>query len=317
MNTARTHLTRRRALKLGLVAGAGLSLDRLTLRAEEAESLPLITRAIPGSEKKIPVIGLGTNQYGVETEEELAPRREVLRQFPKLGLSLVDTAPGYGKSEEVLGKLVTELGIREQLFIATKVTTEGGDEKKGIAMLEESFKRLQTKHIELIQVHSLRGWETLLPVLREWKKEGRISYYGVTTSDDNQYPDLIKVLEKEELDFVQFDYSVGNRNAEERILPLVAEKKIAALINMPLGGRRGANLLSKTSGKPLPDFAKEINASSWAQILLKYVVSHPAVTAAIPGTTKLKHLEDNAAAARGVLPDAGLRKRIEEAFAAL
>ncbi len=317
MNTARTPLTRRCALKLGLVAGAGLTLDRFTLSAQEAAPLPLITKEIPGSGKKLPVIGLGTNQYGASTEEELAARREVLRQFPKLGLTLIDTAPAYGKSEEVLGKLIAELGIRDQLFIATKVTAEDGDVKKGIAMLEESFKRLQVKHIELVQVHSLHGWETLLPLLRDWKKEGRISHYGVTTSDDRQYPDLIKILEKEALDFVQFDYSVGNRNAEEKILPLVAEKKIASLINMPLGGRRGANLLSQTTDKPLPDFAKEINASTWAQILLKYVISHPAVTAAIPGTTKLKHLEDNAAAARGVLPDAAMRKRIEEAFAAL
>lgn len=317
MNTVQTHLTRRGALKLGLVAGAGLTLDRLTLRAEESAALPLIAKSIPGSGRKIPVIGLGTNQYGVSTEEELAPRREVLRQFPKLGLSLIDTAPGYGKSEEVLGKLIAELGIRDQLFIATKVTADGGDVKKGIEMLEESFKRLQTKHIELVQVHSLRGWEVLLPLLRDWKKEGRISHYGVTTSDDKQYPELVKILEKEELDFVQFDYSVGNRNAEEKILPLVAEKRIASLVNMPFGGRRGPAIIAKTAGKPLPDFAKEINATSWAQILLKYVVSHPAVTAAIPGTTKLKHMEDNAAAARGVLPDAGMRKRIEEAFAAL
>ena len=317
MNTVQTHLTRRGALKLGLVAGAGLTLDRLTLRAEESAALPLIAKSIPGSGRKIPVIGLGTNQYGVSTEEELAPRREVLRQFPKLGLSLIDTAPGYGKSEEVLGKLIAELGIRDQLFIATKVTADGGDVKKGIEMLEESFKRLQTKHIELVQVHSLRGWEVLLPLLRDWKKEGRISHYGVTTSDDKQYPELIKILDKEELDFVQFDYSVGNRNAEEKILPLVAEKRIASLVNMPFGGRRGPAIIAKTAGKPLPDFAKEINATSWAQILLKYVVSHPAVTAAIPGTTKLKHMEDNAAAARGVLPDAGMRKRIEEAFAAL
>jgi aryl-alcohol dehydrogenase-like predicted oxidoreductase len=317
MNTAKTHLTRRSAIKLGLVTGAGLSLGRLPLSAQETATLPLITKAIPGSDKNIPVIGLGTNQYGATTEEELAPRREVLRQFPKLGLSLIDTAPGYGKSEEVLGKLIAELGIREQLFIATKVTADGGDMKKGIEMLEESFKRLQTKHIELVQVHSLRGWEVLLPLLRDWKKEGRISHYGVTTSDDKQYPELIKILEKEELDFVQFDYSVGNRNAEEKILPLVAEKKIASLVNMPFGGRRGPAIIAKTAGKPLPDFAKEMNATSWAQILLKYVVSHPAVTAAIPGTTKLKHMEDNAAAARGILPDAGMRKRIEEAFAAL
>lgn len=317
MNTAKTPLTRRSALKLGLVAGAGLGLSPHLLLAQEAAALPLNTKAIPSSGKKIPVIGLGTNQYGVSTEEELAPRREALRQFPKLGLTLIDTAPGYGKSEEVLGKLIAELGIRDQLFLATKVTVDGGDVKKGVEMLEESFKRLQTKHIELIQVHSLRGWQTLLPLLRDWKKEGRISYYGVTTSDDKQYPDLVKILEKEALDFVQFDYSVGNRNAEEKILPLVAEKKIASLVNMPFGGRRDPNIIAKTTGKPLPDFAKEINATSWAQILLKYVVSHPAVTATIPGTTKLKHLEDNAAAARGAMPDAAMRKRIEEAFAAL
>jgi aryl-alcohol dehydrogenase-like predicted oxidoreductase len=139
----------------------------------------------------------------------------------------------------------------------------------------------------------------------------------VTTSNDRQYEDFIKVLENEKLDFVQVDYSVGNRNAEERILPLAADKGVATLINTPLGGRRGNNLITQTTGKPLPDFAREINATSWAQILLKYVVSHPGVTAAIPGTTKVKHLEDNAGAARGVLPDAALRKRIEQAFAAL
>jgi aryl-alcohol dehydrogenase-like predicted oxidoreductase len=309
-------LTRRSAIKLGALAGAGLALSRLPLYADDA-GLPLITKAIPSSGKKIPVIGLGTNAYGVDAAEELAARREVLKRMPEVGLSVVDTAPGYGKSESVIGTLVSEIGNRDKLFLATKVTVDGDNLSGGIAMLEESFKRLKTDRIDLIQVHSLRGTALLLPVLRDWKKAGRIGYYGVTTSNDRQYEDLIKVLENEKLDFVQVDYSVGNRNADERILPLAADKGVAALINLPLGGRRGNNLITQTTGKPLPDFAKEINATSWAQIMLKYVVSHPGVTTAIPGTTKVKHLEDNAGAARGVLPDAAMRKRIEQAFAAL
>lgn len=306
-------LTRRRILQLGIATGAALA-SPWAFAAEDSEKTRLITKSIPVSGKKLPVIGLGTNNYGVEAEAELAARREVLKRFPELGLSVVDTAPGYGKSEVVIGKLVKEIGNRSSLFLATKVTADGNDPKPGIAMLEESFKRLQTDHIELVQIHSLRGTAPLLPVLREWKKQGRISYYGVTTSEDRQYAALLKVMETEELDFIQVDYSLGNRSAEEKILPLAAEKKLAVLLNMPLGGRRGENLISKTTGKPLPDFAKEIQCTSWAQILLKYVVSHPSATCAIPGTTKLKHLEDNAAAAHGELPDAALRKRIEQAF---
>lgn len=311
------NLTRRGALKIGLAAGAGLALNRVALHAQDNASLPLINKPIPSSGKQIPVVGLGTNAYGVEAEDELAARREVLKRMPELGLSVVDTAPGYGKSEVVLGNLIQDIGNRDQLFLATKVTVDDGDVNKGIAMLEESFRRLRTDHVELLQVHSLRGTALLLPVLREWKKAGRISYYGVTTSDDKQYPDLIRVLETEPLDFVQVDYSIANRNAEERVLPLAKDKGAAVLLNFPFGGRRGNNVISQTAGKPLPDFAREINATSWAQILLKYLVSHPAVTCAIPGTVRVKHLEDNAGAARGVLPDAALRKRIEEAFAAL
>lgn len=309
--------SRRQALRYTAAATAAACLGPITLRAEEAASAPLLTKTIPSSGKKIPVIGLGTNAYSVEGEAELAPRREVLKRMPELGLTVVDTAPGYGKAESVIGHLVQEIGNRDQLFFATKVTAADGDVQKGIAMLEESFKRLKTKHIELMQVHSLRGTSVLLPVLREWKKEGRLSYYGVTTSDDSQYEELAKVIETEPLDFVQVDYSLGNRNAEERILPLCADKGVAVLLNLPLGGRRGNNLIAQLAGKPLPEFAKELGCSSWAQLLLKYAVSHPAVTCAIPGTTKVKHLEDNAAAARGVLPDAALRRRIEEVFAAL
>lgn len=320
MNTDHTRFTRRHALKFGFTTAATLSAAPYLLHAEDKPSGELITKAIPSSGKKISVIGLGTNAYGVEKEDELAARREVLKRMPEVGLTVVDTAPGYGKSEVVLGNLIKEIGNRDKLFLATKVTVDldkGQDVKSGIAMLEESFKRLQTKHLDLMQVHSLRGTAVLLPVLREWKKEGRISYYGVTTSDDKQYPDLIKVLETEKLDFVQVDYSIANRNADERILPLCKDKGAAVLINFPFGGRRGNNLIAQTTGKSLPGFAAEIQCTSWSQILLKYTVSHPAITCAIPGTVKVKHVEDNAVAARGVLPDAAMRRKIEEAFAAL
>ncbi len=316
MNTR--HLTRRQALQFTLAAGAGAAFAGPSLQAQSATEL--ITKTIPSSGKKIPVIGLGTNAYGVDAPDELAARREVLKRMPELGLTVVDTAPGYKTSETVLGNLIKDIGNRDKLFLATKVTVDvdkGQTVKDGIAMLEESFKKLQTDHIDLMQVHSLRGVEVLLPVLREWKQAGRISYYGVTTSDDKQYEKLIQVLETEKLDFVQVDYSIGNRNAEERILPLAQDKGVATLLNFPFGGRREDNAITKTLGKPLPDFAAEIQCTSWAQILLKYLVSHPAVTCAIPGTVKMKHLEDNAKAAHGTLPDQGLRKKIEEAFAAV
>ncbi len=320
MHSSPHSLSRRHAIKLSVAAGLGLALDRAAAPAQAAPTGELITKVIPSSGKKLPVIGLGTNAYGVDAADELAARREVLKRMPEVGLSVVDTAPGYKTSEVVLGNLIKDIGNRDKLFLATKVTVDedkGQTVKDGIAMLEESFKRLQTDHIDLMQVHSLRGVELLLPVLREWKQAGRISYYGVTTSDDKQYDKLIKVLETEKLDFVQVDYSIANRNAEERILPLCLEKGVATLINFPFGGRRGENTITQTLGKPLPGFAADIQCTSWPQILLKYIVSHPAINVAIPGTIKVKHVEDNAAASHGTLPDAALRKKIEEAFAAV
>lgn len=317
MNMTSKNLSRRQALQLALAAGAGAALSPLSAQSGGAD---LITKAIPSSGRKIPVVGLGTNAYGVDDAAELAARREVLKRMPEVGLTLVDTAPGYKTSETVLGNLIKDIGNRDKLFLATKVTVDvekGQTVKDGIAMLEESFKKLQTDHIDLMQVHSLRGVEVLLPVLREWKQAGRISYYGVTTSDEKQYDKLIKVLETEKLDFMQVDYSIANREVEKRILPLALDKGVATLLNFPFGGRRGDNVFAKTAGKPLPDFAAEIQCTSWAQILLKYLVSHPAVTCAIPGTIKVKHLEDNAGASHGTLPDQALRKKIEEAYAAL
>jgi aryl-alcohol dehydrogenase-like predicted oxidoreductase len=303
-------LTRRTFVQLGMVAAA-IGRSRLAL----ADKPPaLITRAIPSTGEKLPVIGLGTNRYGVTEAAELAARRDVLRRLPELGGSVVDTAPAYGQSEEVIGRLVSELKNRDRLWLATKVTSSSGGAAEGRKMLDESFRRLRTQRIQLVQVHSLKGVRDMLPVLREHKKAGRLSYVGVTTSRDEQYDDLLEVMRRETLDFIQVDYSISDRNAADKILPLAAARGTAVLVNLPLG--RG-NALAKVKDKALPAWAKDIDATSFAQVFLKYVVSHPAVTVAIPGTTKVEHLEDNLGAARGRLPDAAMRRTIEKFFDAL
>jgi aryl-alcohol dehydrogenase-like predicted oxidoreductase len=306
-------VTRRQFCQLSLAAAA-IGKSQLAFAEKPAEKSSLITRAIPSTGEKLPVIGLGTNRYGVTEAAELAARRDVLRRMPELGAKVIDTAPAYGASEEVIGRLVGELKNRDKLWIATKVTAPNASVEDGRKMLDESFRRLRTERVELVQVHSLNGVKEMLPVLREQKKAGRLKYLGVTTSRDEQYTDLLEIMRKEQLDFIQVDYSIANRNAADKILPLAASRGMAVLANLPLG--RG-NVLDKIKDRPLPDWAKQIDATSFAQVFLKYVVSHPAVTVAIPGTTKIEHLEDNLGAARGRLPDAEMRRRIEKYFDAL
>jgi aryl-alcohol dehydrogenase-like predicted oxidoreductase len=182
------------------------------------------------------------------------------------------------------------------------------------AAMDQSFRRLRTDHIELLQVHNMNDSDKQLPAFAEYKQSKKIKYLGVTTSQDGHYDEMLRVMRAHKLDFIQVDYSIGNRSAEEKVLPLAQERGIAVLANVPLGGRRGS-LISNLGDKPLPPWASELGATSWAQLLLKYVVSHPAVTCAIPGTTKLKHAEDNQAAGRGQLPDAAMRKKMEEFWA--
>ncbi len=318
--------SRRDALRLGLAAGAGLVLGRLPLRGEELSrltrvlQLPLVTRPIPSSGEPLPVIGLGTAQsWGDTPHDQLC---DLLREMPELGGKVVDTAPSYGKSEEALGDAINDQGLRSRFFLATKVSLGGGrgrggqaaaapDPQRGIDSLAQSMERLHTKVIDLMQVWNLGGTETLLPMLREWKTAGKIRYHGVTTSSDRQYDTLLQLMKAEKLDFIQVDYSINNRNAEEQILPLAAERGMGVLINLPFGRE---SVFQKSSGKPVPDWAKEIDCTSWPQIFLKWVVSHPAVTCAIPGTTKLEHLTDNLGAAHGRMPDAAMRKRIQDAY---
>lgn len=309
-----TSVSRRSVMKGGLAAGIGMALGSTSASAADS-SLPLITKAIPSTGEKLPVIGLGTNAYSVTAPEEIAARREVLKHFPQLGAKIIDTARSYGESEVVLGNLIKELGIRDKVFIATKTPTRS-DLSQASKELELALTRMQVSRLDLLQVHNFNGTEEYIPLFQEWKKAGKVRYIGVSTSTDQQYPQLLDAMKKYPLDFIQVDYSIENRGAEDEILPLAQSKGMAVLINVPLGGRRG-NLLPRVADKPLPAWAKEIDATSWAQVLLKYNVSHPAVTAVIPGTTKLAHLEDNQRAGRGRLPDAALRKKIEEFWGTL
>jgi aryl-alcohol dehydrogenase-like predicted oxidoreductase len=304
-------LKRRQLLELGAL-GAGALLTRAATAQPSASALPLILRTIPSSGEKVPVIGLGTNNYSVTSPEDIALRREVLSRMPELGGTLVDTAPAYGRSEEVIGQLVAEIGNRNKLFFATKVTAPNNDLAVAKAMLEESFRRLRTDRIELIEVHNLMGTDVILPTLLEMKAAGRIKYVGATTSNDSQHQAMADTMRRHRLDFIQVNYSLEDRESAATLLPLAQERGVAVLLNMPFGGRRGGNLFSRVGDKQLPPWAAEFDAASWPEFFLKYAVSHPAATCAIPGTTKLSHLLDNQRAGRGRLPDAKMRKRMEE-----
>jgi len=298
-------IDRRTALQLGFALAAAPA----TLWSAKADEL--LRRRIPSSGESLPVLGLGTNNYSPRTPEERAARRAVLERFSQLGATVIDTAPAYRESEATLGELLAELGTRDRSFVATKVTSRSGTREEGVAMLEASRQKLRTDVLDLVQVHNLMGTAVLLPLLREQVTAKRIRYLGITTSSDEQYPAMAEVMRTERLDFIQIDYSLGNRSAADELLPLAADRGMATLINLPFGGRREGGLFAQVRNEPLPGWAKEIGARSWGQVFLKYVLSHPAVTCAIPGMTQVTNLEDNAAAARGVLPDAALRRRME------
>ncbi len=294
-------IDRRLAMQLGLAfAACGAS-----------AASPLIRKAIPKSGERLPVVGLGTNNYSPKTPEERAARRDVIAALTAGGASVIDTAPSYRESEQTLGELIGEIGNRRQIFLATKVTARGGTREEGIAMLDNSFRMLRTETLDLVQVHNLVGTAVLLPLLREQVAAKKIRYVGITTSQDAQYAEMTSIMKNEALDFIQIDYSLGNRGAGDELLPLAADRGMAVLINLPFGGRRDGNLFSRVRGQELPGWANEIGVKSWGQLFLKYVISHPAVTCAIPGMTRLANLEDNLAAARGTLPDAAMRRRME------
>ncbi len=302
-----SRMNRRDALLAALTLGAGMAISRSALSASAGTA---ITKAIPSSSQKIPVIGVGTNKYDVTDPGDLAPLHAVLEQLPMQGGAVVDTAPLYGHAEGVIGTLVAELHNRDRLFLATKVMTP--DTKMGEASMEESMRRLKTEHIDLMQIHNLVGVEAMIPVLQAWKKAGRIGYYGITTSFPNAHAQMMDYMRRLPMDFIQVDYSLANRGAAQEVLPLAAQKGIAVIANSPFGGRRAAaSVFGQVAGKALPDWAAAIQVTSWSQLFLKYVISHPAITCTVPGTTTAGHLQDNLAAAHGTLPDAPLRQKME------
>jgi len=267
----------------------------------------IFTRKIPSSGEALPVIGLGTwRTFDVgDSEAERKPLAEVLKVLFDAGGSVIDSSPMYGRSEGVVGDLLAAAGSRDKAFLATKVWTRGRQE--GIAQMRRSLSLLRADKIELMQVHNLVDVHTHLATLRVWKQEGRIKYLGVTHYTESAYPELEKVLRAEKLDFVQLNYAVNDRAAEKMLLPLAAERGIAVLVNQPFGG---GDLFRSLRGRPLPDWAAEIKCESWAQLLLKFVLAHPAVTCLIPGTSRPEHMRDNARAGIGPLPDKALREKI-------
>jgi len=303
-------VTRREFNKVALAAGGALALGR---RSALAGSRDLIRRAIPSSGEEIPIIGLGTNRYGAGASEAArAPLLAALKRFRELGGTVIDTAPSYRSSESVLGDLITDLDIRDDLFVATKSDRSGSDAIAG--QMKESLGKLKTKSLDLMQVHNLRGWQEALPVMREWKTEGRIRYIGITTSRAEQYADFEKVMRQEDLDFVQLNYSIEQREAAERLMPLAADRGMAVMVNRAFGGGR---IFAAMGDRPVPDWAREFDCSSWAQFMLKYAISHPAATVVIPGMTKAHHVDDNMMAGRGRLPDQEERRKMAAFYDAL
>lgn len=275
--------------------------------AGAAAGSAILTRPIPATGEAIPVVGLGTWQtfdVGAGATERAAVEA-VLGAFVELGGTLVDSSPMYGRAEAVVGDAAAKLGVPAKLFLATKVWTT--EKAAGIRQMEESFRRLRVARVDLMQVHNLVDADTHLATLAAWKREGRVRYVGVTHYTAGSHDAVARLIAARPVDFVQINYSVGEREAERRVLPLAAERGAAVIANRPFAG---GDLFARLRRKPLPAWAAAIDCDSWAQVLLKWVVSHPAVTCAIPATSRVAHLRDNMKAAYGRLPDARLRDRI-------
>lgn len=293
----------RRAVLAGSLA-ASLVPNRLLAQGDD-----LIRRPIPSTGETVPAIGIGTSRrYDVAPDSDaMAPLRETVARFVALGGTVIDTAPDYGRAEEVLGRILQETKLRDKVFLCSKVAARGRE--AGEAQIAQSFRRLGTDRIDLIAVHNLIDPAVQLPLLREMKAAGRIRYLGATTWAEGQYGDLEALMNTEKLDVIQVNYAVDARKAAERILPLARERGIAVMVNVPFGRERLFNLVR---GRELPPFAAEFDCRSWPQFFLKYVLSHEAVTCPVPGTAQVRYAEDNLGAARGRLPDAALRRKMEE-----
>lgn len=295
-------LTRAQMLRLGMALCAGAALPSFAQQGRPKMN----TRLIPSTQEALPVVGCGTwigfDQRPGTAEYQRLPG--VLDALFAAGGTVIDSSPMYGRSEETTGELLAASNQHGKAFLATKVWTSGRE--AGIAQMEQSFARLRTERIDLMQVHNLVDWKTQLATLRGWKGKGRVRYIGITHYTESAYGEVEAVLRAQKLDFLQINYSLDARTAEERLLPLASERGVAVIVNLPFGG---GGLLRKLRDKPLPGWAAEIGCTSWAQILIKFALSHPAVTCTIPGTSRAEHMADNAAAGTGTLPDAAFWKK--------
>jgi len=308
-------MTRRQASRLITASAAGLCLGVHPSRGHAtSESSTLLSRKIPSSGEKLPVIGLGTwRAFDVDLSADVRRQLEdVLSTFVKLGGRVIDSSPMYGRAEEVIGDLTSALGIRDKIFLATKVWTEG--KQRGIQSMERSMSLLRTNRIDLMQVHNLVDVNTQLATLQEWKQEGRIRYTGITHYESGALSEIEKLMRSQKFDFLQINYSLMEPEADERVLRLSQERGVAVIANRPFGA---GDLFSKVRSKPLPDWAAEFDCHSWAQFFLKWIVANPAITCAIPATDKARHLEDNMQGGFGRLPDAKLRRRMAEFVSSL
>jgi aryl-alcohol dehydrogenase-like predicted oxidoreductase len=310
-------LSRRAILATGASAALATGLPAFAQTAPQTAAGPVRTKPIPSSKEALPIVGIGTAiifDYQNDPAKQ-AERAEVLKILTQPGGGkLIDTAPSYGAAEDRLGELIQTLGIRDKVFLATKIPTRGADRAAQIASMEQSKVRLKTQSFDLMQAWNVSEANYDLGLLRDWKARKICRYTGITSSMDAAYDALEQAVRAQKPDFFQINYSLADRDAEARLIPAAADAGCAILTNLPFGRN---SMFAKVAGKPLPDFAKEFDAFSWGQFFLKYLLSHPAVTAVIPGTDKPQYMVDNLGAGRGRLPDAALRKRMVDYFTAL
>lgn len=313
-------INRREWFAVTLGAGATLAFPRCVLQAVEQGQL--IRRPIPSTGERVPAVGLGSSATfsQVARSEDISSLKEVMKAMVERGATVFDTAPSYGASEQVAGTIAHELGVANKIFWATKVNVAGrgegvtADPAAAREQIEASFSKLRVPKIDLIQVHNLADVPTHLGILKKLKQEGRVRYIGVTTTSDRQYARLQEVMRNEPIDFIGIDYAVDNRNVEQTILPLAMERKIGVLVYVPFGRTR---LFQRVTGKDVPEWARAFDAATWAQFFIKYVLSHPAVTAVTPATSRAQHMIDNIGGGIGRLPNEATRQRMAEFVDAL
>jgi len=306
-------INRRQLILNSAGLGAYFAFSAQPLAAADDQRATIHSKTIPSTGELLPVIGLGTNRWvAAGSKSAIDELRGTLLAFKKMGGRVIDTAPSYRTSEKALGHLIAELGFADAFFLATKVDRNG--KQDGIARMQNSLEQLGTDSVDLMQVHNLRGAETQLTTLMEWKEQGTIRYIGATTSRTSQFAEMELLMKTYPLDFVQLNYSLRDREAEDRLLPIARDKGIAVMVNRPFAH---GHLFSAFENQALPQWAIEMGCANWAQFFLKYVVSHPAVTCTIPGTTNERHVVDNMGAGFGEQPDAQMRRQQEDLFAAL